>query len=84
MIRWRDGAYGGHGGYVDDGNDAAPLTCDDCDLLYEEFPLDVVLSDDDWRLIHPERSGGVLCARCIVKRAASITGVTVVRASLER
>lgn len=59
------------------------LTCADCTLRYEDFPLDVVLPDADWLAIHPEGPGGVLCAQCIVKRASKLKGVVIVRAYLE-
>lgn len=55
------------------------LRCDDCNIPYSEFPLDVVLPDDQWRAIHPEREGGVLCAACVVARGAKLNGVTVAK-----
>jgi hypothetical protein len=63
----------------------ADYCCADCGMPYADFPLDVVLPDDQWLLIHPEGPGGVLCAQCIVNRAGNIKMpyVTVVRASLE-
>ena len=59
-----------------------PLTCMDCTKLYIEFPLDMVLPDEQWALIH-NSPGGVLCANCIVKRAAKLHGAVVVRAVIE-
>jgi len=54
------------------------LACEDCGKRYEEFPLDVVIPDDQWLAIHAGRSGGVLCVNCIVARAAErLPGVTV-------
>jgi hypothetical protein len=61
----------------------AGVACEDCGLLYERFPLDVVLPNDQWLTIHPDGPGGILCAQCIVKRAARLKNVTVVRAQLE-
>lgn len=58
------------------------LACEDCGLPYRDFPLDVVLPDEHWELIHPSGTGGVLCAACIVSRAAQVPGVTVIHASL--
>lgn len=58
------------------------LTCMDCSAVYEEFPLDTTLPDEQWRRIHP-RDGGVLCASCIVKRAAKLPNVVAVRAVIE-
>ena len=55
--------------------------CLDCGLPYAAFPLDTVLSDAQWRLIHPD-DGGVLCAGCIVTRAARLPGVIVVSARI--
>lgn len=45
--------------------------CEDCGKPYSDFPLDVVLTDDQWSLI-TERSdgGGLLCAACIVERGS--------------
>lgn len=54
----------------------------DCDLPYKDFPLDVVLPDMQWLMIHPD-DGGVLCAQCIVTRASKIKGVTVIYARFE-
>ncbi len=55
------------------------LACDDCALPYAEFPLDLVLPDEQWEAIHPAEAG-VLCAQCIVRRASKVPGVTVVHA----
>ena len=55
--------------------------CLDCGKPYEDFPLDVVLPDDQWERVCPE--GGVLCAACLVKRAANLPRVLVMRATLE-
>lgn len=57
--------------------------CRDCGLPYEAFPLDVNLPRSQWMEIHPEGEGGLLCAQCIVERAAKVPGCTVVHAVLE-
>lgn len=58
------------------------LRCMDCRLLYEDFPLDMTLSDEQWNMIH-DSPGGVLCASCIVKRASKLRGAVAVRAHIE-
>ncbi len=58
------------------------LTCIDCDRLYKDFGLDVVLSDDQWKLIHPDEKG-VICAQCIINRASKIKDVVTVNLTLE-
>jgi hypothetical protein len=58
------------------------VRCLDCGKRYAEFPLDVVLPRSQWLAIHPA-DGGVLCAACIVKRAAKVPGATVVHAVIE-
>lgn len=58
------------------------LTCMDCETAYSAFPLDTTLPDEQWRLIH-DSEGGVLCASCIVRRAARLPGIVAVRARLE-
>ncbi len=61
---------------------AAPvLRCHDCRTPYEEHGLDCVLPDEQWQLICPE--GGVLCGRCIARRAERLNGTTVVRMRIE-
>jgi hypothetical protein len=59
-----------------------PLCCMDCDEPYADFPLDTTIPDEQWALIHGS-PGGVLCASCIVKRAAKLKGVVAVRAYFE-
>lgn len=59
-----------------------PLRCEDCGLLYRDFPLDLVLPDNEWLAIHPAGEGGVLCANCICGRARQL-GVTVVHGRFE-
>jgi hypothetical protein len=60
----------------------AVVACLDCGLPYSEFPLDVVLPRSQWLDIHPAEHG-VLCAACIVKRAAKMPGATCVHAIIE-
>lgn len=56
--------------------------CEDCGLPYQDFPLDLTLSDEQWLLIHPTGVGGLLCAQCIVTRAATLKGAVAVRARI--
>ena len=49
--------------------------CLDCGLRYEDFGLDVILPRPQWLTIHPNEHG-LLCARCIVARAAKVPGAT--------
>lgn len=58
------------------------LRCMDCQAVYSEFPLDTTIPDEQWRLIH-NNEGGVLCASCIVKRAAKLPGVVAIRARID-
>ena len=57
--------------------------CLDCGLPYEDFQLDTTIPDDQWLMIHPEGEGGLLCAGCIVKRAAKLPRIIAVRARFE-
>lgn len=58
--------------------------CLDCGKPYESFPIDTVLSDEEWRAIHPDEKG-VLCANCIVARAAAhVPGIVITRLSFVR
>jgi hypothetical protein len=59
-----------------------PLRCMDCGTKYRDFPLDTTLPNEQWRMIHGDESG-VLCACCIVARAARLTGAVAVRARIE-
>jgi hypothetical protein len=52
---------------------ASPAACLDCGLDYSEFAMDVLLPRSQWLDIHPDEHG-LLCARCIVKRAAKMPG----------
>lgn len=47
--------------------------CMDCRLPYEKFALDVILPRHQWLTIHPQ-GDGLLCANCIVKRSALVSG----------
>lgn len=58
------------------------LRCMDCGLSYCDFPLDTTLPDEQWLMLH-DSPGGVLCACCIVRRAAKLPGVIAVRAVIE-
>jgi hypothetical protein len=58
-----------------------PPWCEDCGRIHSSFGLDVILPDDQWaRLSGRSDGGGLLCAACIVARAARLPGV--VRAEL--
>ena len=59
-------------------------TCLDCGLPYRDFPLDMILPDDQWLMIHPEGLNGLLCANCIIRRASKLPGITVIKAILEK
>ena len=62
---------------------AIAVRCMDCGLDYEhDFPLDVVLTKEQWLLIHPQ-DGGVLCGNCIVKRAAKLPHVINLTATIK-
>lgn len=56
--------------------------CLDCGLPHEQFPLDVNLPRGQWLAIHPDEHG-LLCAACIVARAAKLPGAVVVHAIIE-
>lgn len=56
----------------------AEVACLGCGRSYTSFPLDVLVSDDVWQKISGRTDGGgVMCAGCIVERAAQLPGVTV-------
>ena len=57
--------------------------CMDCGLPYSGFPLDATLPDEQWKLIH-DSHGGLLCANCMVGRAAKLDGAIAVRMFIER
>ena len=58
------------------------VTCLDCAELYDGFGLDATLADDQWRMIHNSRDG-ILCANCMVKRAAMLPGAIAIRMHIE-
>jgi hypothetical protein len=60
----------------------SPAVCLDCGKPYSEFPIDVILPRPQWLTIHPD-DGGLLCAACIVTRAAKVPGVTCAHMILE-
>lgn len=63
-------------------SEVPPLACLDCGLLYRNFPLDATLPDEQWAMLH-DGPGGLLCAGCIVKRAARLPGAVAVRMRIE-
>lgn len=73
---------GGFGEAAYAGDPLRTLRCLDCKKPYAEFPLDVVLPRGQWLEIHPG-DGGVLCAGCIVVRAAKVQGATVCHLVIE-
>ena len=53
------------------------LRCSGCGKHYDEFPLDVVLPNEQWLQISPRPDGGgVLCAACIVERGSKLPEIT--------
>ena len=51
------------------------ITCIDCGMEYADMGLDLVLPDQQWKIICPE--DGILCANCICKRASKVDGTVV-------
>lgn len=51
------------------------VKCKDCGIEYQTLGLDLVLPDQQWKVICPE--DGILCANCICKRAAQYGGTAV-------
>jgi hypothetical protein len=68
--------------YIIDSMSATAAKCLDCGKPYSEFGLDMILPDDQWQRIHPEKDG-LLCASCIVKRASQLPNAVVVSAVIE-
>jgi len=58
-------------------------SCEDCELPYQGFGIDLTLPHSQWLLIHPEFRGGLLCANCIMKRAECLPGIIAARTTLE-
>ena len=56
--------------------------CADCGKPYDDFGLDMVLSDEQWLMIFPQKNG-LLCANCIVNRASKLKGSIIVKASIQ-
>lgn len=56
--------------------------CMDCGKDYKDFGLDVYMNDFDWSKINPNKNG-LLCANCIIKRAAKLAGVIVIKMELD-
>ena len=50
--------------------------CFDCGTPYSEMGLDMVLPDQQWKVIFPENDG-ILCANCICKRASKLGGTAI-------
>lgn len=49
------------------------MTCHDCHIIYEDFPLDTIVPDDLWARISPTGDRyGLLCANCMVARIAQL------------
>lgn len=45
------------------------LRCEDCGRPYSDPDwIDCTLPDEQWRLIHPNGEGGILCGACMIKR----------------
>lgn len=59
-----------------------PAGCMDCGKRYDDFKLDTLFSREDWLAINPQ-SVGLLCANCMVKRAAELPRVVSVRARIQ-
>lgn len=66
----------------DEPDGAEKTACMDCGKPYASFPLDTTLTDDQWRMIH-DSEGGILCANCMVERAARLSGAIGCRMHIE-
>ena len=54
------------------------LKCADCGMPYSEMGVDLVLPDQQWKVISPTGDeGAILCANCICKRARKVGGTCV-------
>ena len=51
------------------------ITCLDCGMKYADMGLDLVLPDQQWKVVCP--GGEILCANCICKRAKKLGGTVV-------
>jgi len=56
--------------------------CNDCRAEYGKMGLDLVLPDQQWKILCPE--GGILCASCICKRASKLPSSTVIFSWIDR
>lgn len=55
--------------------------CIDCGILYKDMGLDLVLPDQQWKIICPENK--ILCANCICKRAKKLGLATCVQSWID-
>ncbi len=54
--------------------------CEDCGLLYHDFPMDVTIPDDQWIELTGYIEGeGILCGACIIQRGKEKYGVARLR-----
>ena len=58
------------------------VSCADCGLPYEQMGIDLVLPDQQWRVLFPEERG-LLCANCICLRAGRLKEPTVLHAWID-
>jgi hypothetical protein len=57
--------------------------CASCGMPYCDFPCDMIIPDEEWRLISPTGDGGgLLCPNCICRLLAD-NGATCVKATGE-
>lgn len=56
--------------------------CIDCGMDYEEMGLDLILPDQQWKVICPEN--GILCANCMCKRASKNGSATIIQSWIDR
>lgn len=70
--------------FVDDGSPILKYKseCIDCGLNYEEFPIDLLLPDNQWKKIH-KGVNGVICPSCIIKRIAKFPEAIIIKANVE-
>lgn len=47
------------------------VKCEDCGLLYQDFPIEVTVTSEQWIELTGYREGeGILCGACIVSRGS--------------
>lgn len=70
--------------FVDDGNPVCEYEskCLDCRLNYEEFPIDLLLPNEQWKKIH-DGVHGVICPSCIINRVANFPEAIVIKAVVD-